>query len=153
MDKRQNVLFLCTKNSARSQMAEGLLRKLAGNRFEVFSAGLEPDRVHPAVAPVMAEVGVDVSGQYSKDVQEYLGSLWAHYLIIVCANAEQRCPTIFPGIGERLFWPFEDPAAVIGSMEEQQEAFRRVRDEIDQRLRTWLAELDPSGEPAEEMDT
>ncbi len=149
MDKQENVLFLCTRNSARSQMAEGLLRELAGDRFNVLSAGLEPDRVHPAVAPVMAELGIDVSGQYSKDVTEYLGKLRAHYLIIVCENAEQRCPAIFPGIGERLFWPFEDPAAVEGSEEGQLGAFRQIRDQIDQRLRSWLAELDAEEQPSD----
>ena len=148
MERQENVLFLCTRNSARSQMAEGLLRKLAGDRFNVLSAGLEPDRVHPAVAPVMAELGIDVSGQYSKDVTEYLGKLRAHYLIIVCENAEQRCPAIFPGIGQRLFWPFEDPAAVEGSEEQQRAAFRQIRDQIDQRLRSWLAELDAEEQPA-----
>ncbi|MFZ5828572.1 MAG: arsenate reductase ArsC [Planctomycetota bacterium] len=142
MDARKNVLILCTRNSARSQMAEALLRHLAADRFNVCSAGLEPDRVHPQVEPVMAEMGIDVSGQRSKDVREYLGKLFTHYLIIVCANAEQRCPTIFPGMIERLVWPFDDPAAVEGTEEEQREAFRRVRDQIDARLRQWLGELD-----------
>jgi len=141
MDRKQNVLFLCTKNSARSQMAEGLLRNLAGDDFSVYSAGLEPDRVHPMAVKVMSEAGIDISAQHSKDVKEYLGKLFAHYLIIVCANAEQRCPAIFPGMVERLFWPFDDPAAVEGSEEDQLTAFRRVRDEIDKRPRGWLVEI------------
>ena len=141
MDKQQNVLFLCTKNSARSQMAEGLLRTLAGDEFNVYSAGLEPDRVHPMAIEVMQEIGIDISEQRSKDVGEYLGRLFVHYLIIVCANAEQRCPSIFPGLAQRLFWPFDDPAAVEGSEQVQREAFRRVRDQIDQRLREWLDEI------------
>jgi arsenate reductase len=93
-------------------MAEALLRKYAGDRFEVYSAGLNPDRIHPLVGPVMREIGIDISGQRSKSVQEYLGRLTAHYLIIVCENVERNCPKIFPGPGVRLFWPFDDPAAV-----------------------------------------
>ena len=142
MDKRQTVLILCSKNSARSQMAEALLRKHAGDRFDVHSAGLESDQVHPMVPRVMSEVGIDVSEQRSKNVEEYLGHLPVYYLIIVCASAEKRCPAIFPGMFERLFWPFDDPAAVEGSEEEQLAVFRRVRDEIDQKLQAWLAEID-----------
>lgn len=148
LEKRPVVLILCSKNSARSQMAEALLRKHAGDRFKVHSAGLESDRVHPMVAPVMAEVGVDVSGQRSKNVKEYLGYLPVYYLIIVCANAESRCPSIFPGMRERFFWPFDDPAAAEGSEEERMAVFRRVRDEIDERLRAWLAEIDARSEQA-----
>ena len=142
MGKRKTVLILCSKNSARSQMAEALLRKHTGNRFDVHSAGLESDRVHPMVAPVMAEMGIDVSGQRSKNVKEDLGRLPVQYLIIVCANAEKRCPSIFPGMRERLFWPFDDPAAAEGSEAEQMAVFRRVRDEIDEKLREWLLEID-----------
>lgn len=141
MDLRQNVLFLCTKNSARSQMAEGLLRNLVSGRLNVYSAGLEPDRVHPMAVEVMNEIGIDISGQHSKDVKDYLGRLFTHYLVIVCANAEQRCPSIFPGMVERLFWPFDDPAAIEGPKEKQRAAFRRVRDQIDARLREWLLEI------------
>ncbi len=139
MADRQNVLILCTRNSARSQMAEALFRKRAGDRFNVFSAGLEPDRVHPMVAEVMAEAGVDTAGQRSKSVQEYLGKLTAHYLFVVCENVEKNCPRIFPGPGERHYWPFDDPAAVSGSPEEQRAAFRKVRDQIDERIRQWLS--------------
>ncbi len=142
MDQRRNVLILCTSNSARSQMAEALLRKHAGDRFNVYSAGLNPDRIHPMVEPVMREIGLDVSGQRSKSVKEYLGRLTAHHLIVVCANAERSCPKIFPGPGERLFWPFDDPATIEGTEEVQLEAFRRVRDQIDARLREWLRGLD-----------
>lgn len=145
MDGCKNVLILCTKNSARSQMAEGLLRHLAPEDFKVYSAGLEPDRVHPMAIEVMQEIGIDISDQRSKDVKEYLGKLFAHYLVIVCANAEQRCPSIFPGMVERLFWPFDDPAAVGDSEQAQREAFRRVRDQIDERLRGWLVEIGVPG--------
>jgi arsenate reductase len=123
-------------------MAEGILRKYVGDRFQVFSARLDPDRIHPMVEPVMREIGIDISGQRSKSVKEYLGRLTAHYLIVVCENAERDCPKIFPGPGERLYWPFDDPAAVEGTEEKQQEAFRRVRDQIAARLREWLRELD-----------
>jgi arsenate reductase len=128
-------------------MAEGILRKYAGDRFHVYSAGLNPDRIHPMVEPVMREIGIDISGQRSKSVQEYLGKLTAHYVIIVCENAERNCPKIFPGIGERLYWPFDDPAAVEGTEEGRLEAFRRVRDQIDARLREWLRGLDEDEKP------
>ncbi|MGO8691882.1 MAG: arsenate reductase ArsC [Thermoguttaceae bacterium] len=150
MDQRRNVLILCTRNSARSQMAEALLRNHAGDRFNVFSAGLDPDRIHPMVEPVMKEIGLDVSGQRSKDVKEYLGRLTAHYLIVVCASAERNCPKIFPGPGERLYWPFDDPAAAEGTEEQRLEAFRRVRDQIDARLRQWLGDLRQGEETRQE---
>jgi arsenate reductase len=123
-------------------MAEGILRKCVGDRFHVYSAGLNPDRIHPLVEPVMQEIGIDISAQRSKSVQEYLGEITAHYLIIVCENAERNCPKIFPGLGQRLYWPFDDPATVAGTPAEQLAAFRRVRDEIAARLRQWLRELD-----------
>jgi len=142
VDNRKNILILCTRNSARSQVAEGILRNYVGDRFHVYSAGLNPDCIHPLVEPVMEEIGIDISGQRSKSVQEYLGKITAHYLIVVCENAERNCPKVFPGLGERLYWPFDDPAAVEGTKEEQLEAFRRVRDQIAARLREWLNELD-----------
>ncbi len=142
MDKRKNVLILCTRNSARSQMAEGILRKLVGDQFNIYSAGLDPRAIHPMVEPVMQEIGIDTSAQRSKSVQQYLGKLTAHYLIVVCERAERNCPKLFPGMGERMFWPFDDPAALEGTEEEQMEVFRRVRDEIAARLRAWLHELD-----------
>ncbi len=141
MDTRKTVLILCTRNSARSQMAEGILRRLADDRFHVYSAGLNPDRVHPLVAPVMNEIGIDVSAQQSKSAKQFLGRMTADYVIFVCARAEKDCPKLFPGIGERLFWPFDDPVAVEGSDEERLQAFRRVRDQIAARLRQWLDQL------------
>jgi arsenate reductase len=135
-----NVLFLCTGNSARSQMAEALLRKYAGDTFEVFSAGLEPKGLNPYTLRVMDEIGIDVRGQRSKDVREYMGHKHFGYLITVCSNAEERCPTTFPDISQRLHWAFDDPAAFHGSDEETLVVFRRVRDEIDDRIRTWLTE-------------
>lgn len=135
---RARVLFLCTGNSARSQMAEALLRQLAGDRFEVYSAGLEPKGVHPLTRQVLAEIGIDSRDQTSKDLAQFLGRVHFGYVITVCANAEARCP-IFPGVGVRLHWPFDDPAAAEGSNEERLAVFRRVRDEIEAQVRTWLA--------------
>ncbi len=136
MDKTR-VLFLCTGNSARSQMAEAFLRQLACDRFEVYSAGLEPKGIHPLTRQVLAEVGLDISGQTSKEIGQFLGKIHFGYLITVCSNAEARCP-IFPGMGFRLHWPFDDPATITGSEAEQLAGFRRVRDEIAARIQAWL---------------
>lgn len=133
------VLFLCTGNSARSQMAEALLRHYAGDHFEVYSAGLEPKGLNPYTVQVMNEVGLDLSQHTSKDVFQYLGRVNFGYIITVCSNAEARCP-IFPGISYRLYWPFDDPAAVEGTADEKLAKFREVRDQIDQRIRAWLIE-------------
>jgi arsenate reductase len=123
-------------------MAEGLLRHLAGDRFDVHSAGTEPaERVHPRAVQVMAERGIDVSGQRPKSVQEYLGRLPVRYLIIVCGGAEETCPRAIPGVMHRLFWPFDDPAKLTGTDEEVLAGFRRVRDEIEKRLQEWLASV------------
>ena len=140
--KKTNVLFLCTGNSARSQMAEALLRKYAGDQFEVFSAGLEPKGINPYTLRVMNEVGIDIRGQWSKDVREYLGKKHFGYLITVCSNADARCPTTFPGVGQRLRWSFDDPAEFAGSDEDKLAKFQEVRDQIDARIRAWLGELD-----------
>ena len=137
---KTKVLFLCTGNSARSQMAEALLRHHAGGQFEVYSAGLEPKGIHPYTVQVMEETGIPLTGQYSKDVREYMGKLHFGYLITVCANAEEKCPTTFPGVGQRLHWAFDDPATAEGTDEEKLHKFREVRDRIDERIRAWLAE-------------
>ena len=141
MDKPR-VLFLCTGNSARSQMAEALLRKMANDRFDVYSAGLEPTVIHPMTIKVLEEIGLDTRGQYAKPLTEYLGKVHFSYLITVCSNAEERCP-IFPGMGQRLHWPFEDPAIFKGSEEEKLEFFRMIRDQIQTEIQQWLSELDP----------
>ena len=138
---RGRVLFLCTGNSARSQMAEAWLRHYAGDRFEAYSAGLEPKGMNPFTVRVMEEIGIPLTGQYSKDVREYMGKLHFGYLITVCANAEERCPTTFPGVGQRMHWAFDDPAAVEGTDEVRLAKFRAVRDQIDRRIRDWLKEL------------
>lgn len=134
------VLFLCTGNSARSQMAEAFLRKIAGDRFEVHSAGLEPKGLNPLTVRVMEEVGVDMSGHRSKGVGEYLGKVLFQYLITVCDDADKNCPTTWPGVSQRLHWSFEDPAAFEGTEEEKLAKFRQVRDLIAVRVREWAAQ-------------
>jgi arsenate reductase (thioredoxin) len=141
MEARPNILILCTGNSCRSQMAEGFLRQLAGDRFDVFSAGTDPvEQVHPLAVEVMAEKGIDIGGNRPTDVGKYLGRMAVRHLIIVCAGANERCPRIFPGMLNRLFWPFDDPAAFEGTPQETREEFRRVRDEIEIRIQQWLEE-------------
>lgn len=132
------VLILCTANSARSQMAEGLLRHEAGAWCEVFSAGTTPTRVRPEAIAVMREAGIDLSGHHSKSVEEFLGQEF-DYVITVCDNARETCP-VFPARTRRVHWSIEDPAAVVGSDEEKLNAFRRARDELLRRLRTFVRE-------------
>ena len=138
---KAKVLFLCTGNSARSQMAEAFLRKYGGERFEVYSAGLEPKGINPNTERVMEEVGISLSGQYSKHVKEYMGKVHFGYLITMCDEAEESCPTTFPGIGQRLHWSFEDPSAFTGSEDEKLAKFREVRNQMEQHIKTWLAEV------------
>jgi arsenate reductase (thioredoxin) len=139
MDK-QRVLFLCTGNSCRSQMAEAFLRKYGGDIFEVFSAGLEPKSIHPYTIQVMEEIGINLDGQTSKNVSIYLGKTLFQYLITVCSDADKNCPTVWPGVNKRLHWGFEDPAQFEGSPEEQLTKFREVRDQIDIKIKSWLSE-------------
>ena len=133
---RRRVLFLCTHNSARSQMAEGLLRQLAGDRFEVASAGTEATRVHPLAIRAMRDVGIDLSLHTSKTVDSLLDRPW-DYVITVCDSANERCP-LFPGRTTRLHWSFDDPSRATGTEDERLDTFRRVRDEIQTRLGAWL---------------
>jgi arsenate reductase len=137
---KARVLFLCTGNSARSQIAEALLRHHAGDQYEVHSAGIEPKEINPYTRQVLAEIGLDMSGQYSKSVREYLGKTIFTYLITVCADAEEKCPTTFVGVSHRLHWAFDDPAALQGTHEEKLQKFRQVRDQIGQKLQAWVAE-------------
>ncbi len=132
------VLFLCTHNSARSQMAEGLLRHLAGHRFEVASAGTEATGVHPLAIRAMAELGIDLRGHVSKTLDRFVAEPW-DWVITVCDGAAQRCP-VFPSAGARLHWSLEDPSVAGGTDAERLAVFRRVRDEIRQRLEAWLDE-------------
>ena len=137
---KPNVLVLCTGNSCRSQMAEGFLRELAADRYAVHSAGTEPKtEVHPLAVRVMDEVGIDISGQRPKSLREFLGKLPIRHLIIVCSGADESCPRVFPGLAERLYWPFDDPAAFEGTPEETLHEFRRIRDEIRSRIVQWLS--------------
>lgn len=133
---KKKVLFLCTGNSCRSQMAEGLLRACGGDKFEAHSAGTKPSVVNPMAINVMREYGVDISGQRSKNVSEYLGNQFG-YVITVCDNAKEQCP-IFPGVSVREHWSFEDPADATGSEEERKDVFRRVRDQIAERVREFV---------------
>lgn len=136
-----NVLFLCTGNSARSQMAEALLRKHAGDRFHVYSAGLEPKGINPLTFRVMQELGIDMSGHSSKSGKEYMGRMPFQYVITVCGNADKRCPSMWPGAVNRLHWPFDDPAEAEGTDDERMVFFRRVRDQIERKILAWLEEL------------
>ena len=135
MSDKKRVLILCTGNSARSQMAEGWLRTLGGGRFEVYSAGTRPSSVRSEAVEAMREVGVDISSHRSKSVDEFAGREF-DVVITVCDNARESCP-VFPGKTERVHWSFDDPAASEGTWDEQLAAFRRVRDEIGERLRAW----------------
>jgi arsenate reductase (thioredoxin) len=136
MIRKKRVLFLCTHNSARSQMAEGLLRHLAGDRFEAMSAGTEATHVRPLAVRAMEEVGVDISGQESKTLERYLGEPF-DYVITVCDDANEACP-FFPGARERLHWSFEDPSRAEGTEEERLAVFRGVRDLIKDRVQSEL---------------
>jgi arsenate reductase len=136
---RQRALVLCTHNSARSQMAEGFIRALASDRFEVESAGTEATRVHPLAVRAMDEVGIDLRGHVSKTLDRFLGDRW-DYVITVCDSANERCP-FFPGAAQRVHWSFDDPSAATGTDEERLAAFRRVRDAIRARLGEWLEEV------------
>jgi len=133
---KARVLFLCTHNSARSQMAEGLLRQLAGDRFEARSAGTEATRVRPLAIKAMEEIGIDISHQESKTLDRYLGEPF-DYVITVCDDANEACP-FFPGAQSRLHWSLEDPSRAEGSEEERLAVFRGVRDELEVRIEREL---------------
>ncbi len=133
---KQRVLFICTHNSARSQMAEGWLRHLGGERFEAFSAGTEATHVRPLAIRAMAELGIDISKQHSKTLDRYLGEPF-DYVITVCDAANEVCP-VFPGARRRLHWSFDDPSKATGSESEQLAVYRRVRDQIRERIEKEL---------------
>ena len=137
---KAKMLFLCTSNSARSQMAEAFLMKYGGDRYDVYSAGTEPKGINPYTERVMEEAGVSLSGQYSKHVREYMGKIHFAYVITLCDEGEKSCPAIFPGIGQILHWSFEDPAAIVGLDDERLAKFREVRDRIERRIKEWLME-------------
>ena len=135
MPDKKRVLILCTGNSARSQMAEGLLRHDAGDLFEAFSAGTRPSRVRPEAIEVMRELGIDISGQRSKSVDEFMDQLF-DYVLTVCDNAKESCP-VLPGKTVTMHRSFDDPAAFEGSPDERLACFRRVRDELRDYLSTF----------------
>ncbi len=142
----EKVLFICVHNSARSQMAEAFLKQMAGDRFEVFSAGLEPGELNPLAVKTMAEIGIDISKNKTKSVFDYYreGKLFS-YVITVCDQASaERCP-IFPGITRRLHWSFEDPATFTGTDEEKLRKTIAVRNSIKIKIREWLEELNRAG--------
>jgi arsenate reductase len=139
---KARVLFICTGNAARSQMAEAFLRDGAGDYFEVYSAGLEPKPIHPMTYRVMGELGYDLEGHKAKDIRQYLGEVHFGYLITVCDQAAANCP-IFPGLGQRLHWSLDDPAAAEGSEAERLAVFRGVRDEIQERVKAFVRQHAP----------
>ena len=136
MPRKSKVLILCTGNSARSQMAEGLFPQAGGDRYEVFSAGTKPSQVRPEAVAVMREIGIDISSHRSESVDEFAGQE-LDLVITVCDNAKESCPG-FPGTIQRLHWPFEDPAALAGSEEQRLAAFRSIREQIRARIQRFL---------------
>lgn len=134
---KQRVLFLCTGNSARSQMAEGLLRHLAGDRYDVYSAGTHPVGLHPGAAAAMQELGIDISAQRSKSIGEFTEQAF-DYVITVCDRAKESCPC-WPQTARLVHWSFADPAAATGPPEERRNAFRAVRDQIKSRLEEFIS--------------
>ncbi len=136
---KKRVLFLCTGNSCRSQMAEGWLRNLAGDRYEVFSAGTRPQGLNPLAVRVMAEAGVDISGHTSDPVEKYLGQDF-DLVVTVCGGAKESCPVFVGRVKDRQHWPFDDPAGAMGTQEQILAVFRRVRDEIRARVEAFLNE-------------
>ncbi len=137
MKKKANIIFLCTHNRARSQIAEAFLRKYADEHFNVYSAGFEVQEIHPLTVKVMEEVGIDISSHYSKELKQFLGKHHFGIVITVCKRAEELCPT-FPGVATRLFWDLEDPAAFQGTEEEKLEKFREIRDKIEEKIKIFL---------------
>jgi arsenate reductase (thioredoxin) len=137
---KESVLFLCSENAARSQMAEAFLRKHGDDRYEALSAGMQSTGVHPLAIRVMNEIGIDISGQRSKDVKEYLGRVSVRHAIFLCEKVEKQCPRMFLGALNTDSWPFEDPAAANGTEDERLAKFRAVRDQIDARIKAWLGE-------------
>ena len=136
--KKHAVLFLCTANAARSQIAEGLLRKRAGAHFDVHSAGLKPEAIHPFALRVLDEIGVETVELFPKQVKTFLGKLNVRHAIVLCEHVQSNCPRVFPFAIQQHYWPIEDPRAFSGTESEVFEKFREVRDQIDQKIVTWL---------------
>ena len=136
MSDKKRILFLCTGNSCRSQMAEGFLRHLCGDKFEVYSAGVDPTLINQLSVKVMNEVGIDISGQRSKYAAEFLNQRF-DYIVTVCDNAKQTCPN-FPGVHEKIHWNLKDPAQAHGSDDDKIVFFRKIRDEIKQKIENFI---------------
>ena len=135
---KPKVLFVCTENSCRSQMAEGLLRQHASDRFDAFSAGAQPTKLNPMAVEVMKEIGIDISAQHSKDVAQFLGQTF-HYIVRVCDKVREKCP-VLPGAVWYLDWSVEDPSFAQGSATERLAVFRRVRDQIEEKVAEFVAQ-------------
>jgi arsenate reductase len=145
---KQQVLFVCIHNSARSQMAEAFLKQICGQAFEVHSAGLEPGRLNPVVVEAMREIGIDISGNRTKAVAEFLtaGQAFAYVITVCDETSAERCP-VFPGLTTRLHWSFPDPSALQGTPEEKLAGTRQIRDLIKARVEAWCRELNLQPEP------
>ena len=141
-NKKQNLLVLCTGNSARSQMAEGFFKKYASDRFDVYSAGLTPKGLNPFAIRAMDEVGIDISNHTSDRIKKYMGHKHFRYVITVCSDADEKCPSPLWSNGIKLHWPFEDPATFEGDDGGTMAKFREVRDKIDVAIKDWLENLD-----------
>lgn len=139
--RKTRVLFLCTGNSARSQIAEALLKKYGGDDFEVHSAGYEARGIHPFTTTVLEEIGLDISNQHSKPTTDLMGRMQFDYVITVCPSKEANCPTVYPDTRNFQRWLFDDPVAFQGSDDEKLGKFREIRDQIDWRLKLWLSEV------------
>lgn len=139
---KDKVLFVCIHNSARSQMAEALLKKMAGDRFEVESAGLEPGRLNPLAVEVMKEIGIDISGNQAKSAFDFFkeGKLYTYVITVCDETSAEQCP-FFPGITSRLHWSFADPSGFTGTQEEKLEKTRQVREAIREKIESWLKEI------------
>jgi arsenate reductase len=136
--QKTRILVLCTGNSARSQMGEGLFRDEGGGGYEVSSAGTKPSQVRPEAIAVMREIGIDISGNRSKSVDEFAGQAF-DFVVTVCDSARDNCP-VFPGATKRIHWSLEDPAAVEGPEDERLAAFRRIRDQLRERVKAFVYE-------------
>ncbi len=143
--RKQTVLFLCTDNAARSQMAEALLRNHAGDVFDIYSAGITPGQVDPIAIQVLDEAGVPTDGLRCKGTQEFMGRMPIRYLIIVCPVAYAACPAMWPGVSERLHWRLDEPLSADAGEEDRFERFQEIRDQIDKRIMAWLDELRSKG--------
>lgn len=136
----KKIIFICTANSCRSQMAEGLLREMSNGQFEVYSAGTSPSFVNPLTVKVMGELGIDISAQRSESIDDYIGDEF-DYVITVCGRAEEECP-MFPGNAKRIHWPIDDPAEANGTDDNILKAFREARDDLKRRIESLIRQAD-----------